>query len=173
MHAHLRDDEFPHAQQRQEAGFQPQPHTLSIVSRREGQQVRRSQMGGRIDQHVLEQNLLRMPGDEADHRRPLGALEVKEGQEGGRASLRHGATDVHEIHRLCPLDERQILEGRHRLDSTTKLAIRPEDRLEALEFVQERTERQKPHQHGRRHVHDQESVHIDARVQERQGNREE
>ena len=114
-----------------------------------------------------------MPGDEADHRRPLGALEVKEGQEGGRASLRHGATDVHEIHRLCQLDERQILEGRHRLDSTTKLAIRPEDRLEALEFVQERTERQKPHQHGRRHVHDQESVHIDARVQERQGNREE
>ena len=55
MHAHLRDDEFPHAQQRQEAGFQPQPHTLRIVSRREGQQVRRSQMGGRIDQHVLEQ----------------------------------------------------------------------------------------------------------------------
>ena len=39
----------------QEAGFQPQPHTLRIVSRREGQQVRRSQMGGRIDQHVLEQ----------------------------------------------------------------------------------------------------------------------
>ena len=36
-------------------GFSRNHETLRIVSRREGQQVRFSQMGGRIDQHVLEQ----------------------------------------------------------------------------------------------------------------------
>ena len=172
MHAHLRDDELPHARGRVSAATTHATHRKQArgpagAPQPDGWQDRPARAGA---------DLLRMPGDEADHRRPLGALEVKEGQDDGRASLRHGAEQicsVHEIHRLSQLDERQILEGRHRLDSTTKLAIRPEDRLEALELVQGRTERQKPHEHGRRHVHDQESVHIDARVQEQQGNREE